>query len=948
MKNNPLIFFLPRRGFWLNAFLTIISVFYWSFNLHAQENQDSTKSGIIILNINSDEALAGTRIDTDDIPSHLYTSPDQLLQGTVAGVFATQTSGQPAAEMVLRIRGISSLIAGNQPLYIIDGFPLYSDNNAISSGITAGPRLNGLAMLNPDDIESISVLKDAAAAAIYGARGSNGVVIIRTKNGSKSNSGVAFNAYWGMQEAIDRYDLLQTPDYISYINEAYSNAGQDPFYPFPNEIRTNTDWQSEIYRNSALLQHYQLAFQGGSNTISYRISGAYDNQQGIIKDSDLQRINLHANLHANISNKLRIGNSLNMSRIEASTVSTDDPADNTAIGVVSGAFSFSPVFLPRVTQTAFLPNPLAQALLTDSEVQQTRLLNHAFLEYDILQNLQFKVTAGADAVFNEEQSFVSGALEPEIPIGGVGAGGKLQSINWVNEYTLTFNKLFALKHSINAKAGFAVQGFTSEFLGGSSAGFENETLRYYSLSVGQQKSVNSYFENWQLASWFGRIHYTFNEKFILNLSTRMDGSSRFNGDYEFFPAAGFAWKIISPSPNANSDNSFLSRLKFRLSYGITGNQEMAPYSSLSVLQQFERSLNNGSIKGFRPITLANGALEMEKTAQANLGFDIGLLDDGLEITLDVYSRQTNNALMLLPIASQSGFSMTLANGVEIANKGLELTIRNNHEFGDFTWNTFLTAALNRNEVTAIPDKIDIPLGGDLQNVQDWAILQTGAAIGSFYGYQSDGIVQSGETAAGFEGESLMPGEPKYKDLNGDGVINRLDQSIIGNPHPDFVFGYYHSFEFKGVDLQIFFQGTVGNDVANFNQFLVNNPNGESNITVETYKNRWTSSNPSNEYPRALLSTQRGNVFSDTQIENGSYVRLKNITLGYSLSASLLEKIKFNRIRLYISAQNLLTFTPYSGIDPDISHFGQSNLTPGVDLGGYPKAKVYAVGIDLGF
>ena len=947
----------------LHRFATLACLMFFSLGLRAQEikpinpnllaRTDSMIAHAIVCKI-------GFVVTVRESPLDLafYTSPEQILQGRVAGVWATQASWQPGGEMAVRIRGVQSLVSGAEPLYVIDGFPIYNDNDAASAGFTFGPRLNALAMFHPADVESITVRKDAAATALHGARGSNGVVEIQTKKGAFNRSRVEFRAQGGFQTAIGQYELLDATQFASYLNEAATNAGLAAPYANPASFGAGTDWQQEMYRDRSTMQDYQVAISGGSEHMRYRVAASYLQNRGLIHRSRLDRVNLHANLEAKVKPRLTLRNTLNISRIEANTVATDDPGNTSGTGVVSGALLFNPL-LPATSangnltllnravgndgalldamQAGFtVASPSAQALLTDSKAQNTRLFDRLSLEYAFSDPLRLTVSAGIDALFNDEFAFVPGALEPDLPAAGMGAGAKLQSYQWFNQYALNYDKTWKEKHVLSASGGFAMQGFSSEVLSGVSRSFDNETLRFYNLFVGGQKTINSGVESWGLVSGFARFNYLYDKKYEWQLVGRMDASSRFGGEYGLFPAGAFTWHL------AEEDFIRLPQLDLRLSYGITGNQEISPYSTLAVLNQLQASLNNQPVRGFRPINLANESLEMERTRQVNLGMDLGLFNNTVSISLDAYAKRTDNAILYLPVPAQSGFSFLLANGAEIRNQGIDLAISTHQAGHAFDWYATLTAGYVKNEIYSLAAAPTIPVGA-------YHAIQVGAQVGALYGYVSDGVLQSGQgNVPAFAGQSLQPGDPIYRDLNGDGRIDIRDQTVIGEPIPDLVYGLVNTFAYKGFSLDIFVQGTVGNEIANLNRLFLDNLNGTSNITQAAYDNRWTAANPSQTYPRPLAGPDRAGVFSDAIIEDGSYLRIKSLRISYEVPEKAVEKLKLSTLRLFLLGQNLLTLTGYSGIDPELSHFGQSAMQAGADLGAYPQAKLFLGGIEVGF
>ncbi len=896
----------------------------------------------------------------------------QSLQGRIAGANITQASGQPAGEFVVRVRGVHSIAAGNEPLYVIDGFPLYSDNFLASSGVVSGPQIDALSTFSPGDIESITILKDAASKAIYGARGANGVIIINTRKGSIHTPSIELNIFGGIQQSIGKYDLLNGADFAQYLNETRTNAGLSPIYRNPESFGTGTNWQDETFRSSAAVQNYQLRFTGASETLRFMISGTYTDQQGIVSPSRFQRFNLQANLQAQISDKFTLMNSFKVSRTEGSTVPSSVSSLQASPGVSGAAFIFNPLLnvkdlngnyivenhavgndgqpLDELQTNYPLLSPVAQGKYTQSDVQNTRFFNNLSLDFSLLDNLVIRISAGLDAQFNEEALFASEALNPASPGNGFGASAKLQNFNWVNEYTLRYEKPMGTEGMLHGLAGFSMQGFTSELLSGQSIGFENESLGYHNLRVGQNKSINSNLFESQLVSFFTRWRYSINDKYNFTLTGRADGASQFNGNYAFYPAASFGWNLSNE--DFMSDVHGISDVFVRVSYGSSGNNNILPYSTLSILRQFETNVNGTLVKGFRPVTLQNSDLEMEQTNEFNIGVNFVILNRRVGVSLDYFNQKTNNAIMFLPQPGTSGYEFVLANGATIANSGFDFSIDVKILDANTKWSAAVDAAIHKNNIDAIEGNLDITTGTPLRGIAGWSLLSAGNAIGSFYGYETDGIVQTGDdinSIPKFPGQNLQPGDRKYKDNNGDGIIDKKDKSVIGNALPRFTLGLHNTIIFKfGMDINFFFQGAFGHEIANFNSVEIENLDGQSNITQEAYDGRWTTDSGGNNYPRALYTENSQRIFSDAIVENGSYLRLKSFSLGYSFSNSFAGNLAMSKLRVYVTATNILTFTDYKGIDPDVSHFGQNATEAGVDFDNYPNSKQFLAGIQISF
>ena len=900
---------------------------------------------------------ASSQISSD----HRWVSSfDQLLQGGGAGMQVVQNSGQPGASLSVRIRGIRTLAAGAEPLYIIDGIPIYNNNSLVSSGFAFGPTQNGLGFLDPTDIASINVLKDAAATSLYGARASNGVVVIRTRRGTKERSGLSLLATVGVQTPIGSYDLANAKKYAGFMNRANVNAGLPPLYSSPDDFGTGTDWQSQITRDNALLQKYHLSFDGGSEKVRFFVSGSYANTDGLIKGSSLERLNFRANIDADLNDKISLHNSLNFGRIDANTLPTDDSGGEEDFGVISSAYQFSPLIpaadaddrligfnykvnddgtLANDFQGDFaLPNPLAMATAIDSRYASTRINDVLSLKLNLAESLDLSATLGLDAIYNDESTFLPGVLQFDVPLGGIGSSAKMQSIQWFNQYLFNYRINLPEKHELKIMAGYSQEGYRREILGGQSTGFENEALSFYSLAVGKNKRVLSNLTRWSLQSYLGNLNYTFDDRFALQVSGRTDASSRFDNSFEIFPTVSLAWFAHEASFVKSSD--LISGFSLKANYGVTGNQEIPPYSSFTFLDEFNAPLNGATINGISLARIGNEALEMERTNQWNIGMDIGLWRDNLLITLALYGQDTKNAILFAPLPATSGFGNGLINGAEISNNGLEITMSCQQTWGKFKWRSGFSLGYNRNEIKALPDDQDVTISAEVLDLNDWSIMRVGQSIGTFYGFETAGLATENDPAPAFAGQNLQDGDQKYRDTNGDGIISGADRVILGSANPTIDLGYFNQLDYGAFELSFLWQGLLGREVINVNRLLLENPTGRNNILLD-----FATGSPSLPSARNI---RRQGVLSDAIVEDGSYLRLQDIRLTYQVSDKLINKLPFADINIFISGQNILTLTSYSGVDPDVSHFGQQSFLQGVDFGGYPKAKSFMGGIKVDF
>lgn len=907
-------------------------------------------------------------VKSEDLKAVPVTSFDQALQGRAAGVQVTQLSGKPGAETSIRIRGTTSINAGNEPLYVIDGMLVNGDAGDMSTGVTLGPRIGALSAINPSDIESIEILKDASATAIYGSRGANGVVLITTKRGRAGQGTVTFDTYYGQQQIANQVKVLNAAEFADFVNDAKINANQTPVYVNPPNLGEGTNWQNELFRK-APMANYQLSVSGGDDKTKYSISGGYFDQDGIIINSNFKRYSFRANFDREVNKRLTVGTSITYARTSSSGVLTN--AGTIVPGVVTGSLLFNPV-LPVYDSTVkggytfendrgtTLGNPIADAKEYNSITKSSRLIGSAYGRYKITNDLEFRTSFGIDAFGDNEASFAPNYLKRTQASNGEASVGNSDGLTWLNENTLTYNKSWHEKHRITALGGFTMQKFNNESLFAYAFGFPDGRTGYHNIAVAEnpQTPVNSE-SQWTLLSYIGRVNYTFNDKYLFTLTGRIDGSSKFSegNKYGYFPSGAFAWRVSKEDFMQNMEA--VSDLKLRVSYGVIGNQAIPPYQSLALVGPYGQGVFNSSsgsevYNGMEPLSYVNKDLKWESTRQFDIGFDLGLFKQRVALTVDYYQKLTYDLLLSTPIPTTSGFATTLLNVGNIKNKGVDVDLRTINTTGELKWNTSFNLSVNRNEVTNLNTTTDILL-------QNALLLRKGESIGTFYGYIFEGIFQSDEEAAkspvlvGQEPTSPNPasvakaGDRKYRDVNGDGKIDANDRTIIGSAQPKFTYGINNTLSYKNFDLSFFFQGSAGNKLANFNSYNLLNFTGANNVLAEGGLNRWTPENPGNKYPRALSSGSLDvGIFSSAIVEDASYLRLKNVTLSYNLPRNLLQKAKIQTARIYISGTNLWTLTKYSGYDPEANTYGQSTTLIGIDNGGYPQSKIFQAGITLAF
>lgn len=885
-------------------------------------------------------------------------SLDRALQGSVSGIQVTQATGQPGAGVTVQVRGVNSINAVAEPLYVIDGFPTSNSNSLTDAGVTNGPKINPLASINTSDIESIEVLKDASATAIYGTRGANGVIIITTKKGKAGVSSINYDGSFGRQEVIKTLPLLNTTQWETLRNDALVNTGKTAQTEAQlNPYGANTDWQGAAFRK-ANSQNHSLSIFSGTERTRLAFSGNYFKQDGILQNTNFERYAGRVNVEHDYNDKFKITSFITGSRTTAQIAPQ---------GVVPAILLMTPTtpvynadgsfFIKNVFEGTY-GNPINTLYNQTNRTTTSRILGNIAGDYKITENLTARVLAGVDIIDNKQNRYLPASVYEGSGYSGLGEVGTLNSFNWLNENTLTYNKKFG-KHSLNVLAGFTQQQFKAEGAITGSSGFVSDYDTFNNLGSGSVTSVSgsgfaiapsSSSNVWALKSYLGRINYGFNSKYLLTLTLRADGSSKFAPGHQWasFPSAAVAWNASSEGFLKNV--TAISQLKLRFSAGQTGNSDIPSYQSYSQLGYYRYNFGNATVAGFAPNSLYNPNLTWEKTSQYDFGFDLGLFKDRISVTADIYYKKTTNLLLYLPLPATSGLTIITNTAItnpqqyenvgSVQNKGFELGISSRNLTGGFVWNTNLVFAVNRNKV--------LSLGGNGVNqfIPDSSlpsILKVGEPIGSFIGYKTNGLIQAGGPVL-TPAANTQPGGQNYVDINGDGKITQVaDRVILGNSQPKFTGGITNTFSFKGVDLSVFVQGSYGNKIYNQQRNTLELGTGYTNATT-TLLNRWTPTNTATDVHSAYQDPAP--TISDRFVENGSYLRLKSLSLGYTFPQSVLSKSPIKKIRIYANAQNLATWTKYTGYDPEVSSNEQSAITSGVDNGAYPNNKSFIVGIGI--
>ncbi|QNL48382.1 TonB-dependent receptor [Olivibacter sp. SDN3] len=894
---------------------------------------------------------AVSTVGEKDIQATPIVALDRAMQGRVAGVNVTTNSARPGGATTVRIRGTGSVNAGNEPLYVIDGFPTGNLNS-----------------ININDIESMEVLKDASATAIYGSRGSNGVILVTTRRGKAGQSIITYDGYYGQQSVRRKIPLLNAQQFAEFVNDAYINNGSAPYFdgssserPLPSSLGVGTDWQDVILR-TAPIQDHQLSAMGGSDKTRYAISLGYYGQEGIVHNSDFNRYSLRANLDSDVSSRLKVGLSAQGVYTHGNNARTEVDGNTSYGSIIPSALNYSPTFPVFNEDGSYYNNsgPL-NGLQADNPYAMTqeftnknaliRFLANSYAEFRITDDLKFRSTLGADLQANKTSSYISRLVIAGATLGGSASVASSQTINWLNENTLTYDKQFGEVHQLNALLGYTYQQSDYETATARANTFNDDFAEYHNLGAASTLVPPvSEANQWRLISYIARVNYGYDDRFLLTLTGRRDGSSRFgpNNKFGFFPSGALAWKFNNEQWMQGIQP--LSDAKLRISYGLSGNQEINNYRFLANIAPYAYVLGGALLSGNAPSGITNPNLRWEKNAQLDIGLDIGLFNNRLLLTSDYYIKTTSDLLFDVGVPTNSGFSNMLQNIGRVENRGFELAINStNIDRGGFMWTTAFNITFNRNKVLALDNRNEFRSGtaSDLHNTTMTPILmRVGTPIGNFFGFRTDGIFQNEVEINASAQPNAQPGDLRYIDMNGDGVINDDDRDIIGNANPDAFGGLNNTFSYKGFDLNIFIQGTFGNEILNYGTFDQMNMTGGNNQSSRVL-DRWTPENPGNTVPRANAAGG-SRLLSTLHVEDGSYIRFKNISIGYTFPKKWLQSLSVSECRVYLTGQNLFTITSYTGYDPEVNRFGNATISQGIDYGAYPAAKTYLFGLNLKF
>lgn len=937
------------------------------------------------------------KADMNELLNTPVGSFDQTLGGRIAGVNVSSSEGTPGGTMNIVIRGNNSLTQDNSPLYVIDGFPV--EDAAIASTI------------NPSDIESLDILKDASATAIYGARGANGVVIITTKKGKVGKAQLSYDGSVTMQHVTRTIPMMDAYEFVKLQAETYpaSIANSTGGYLMEYQGKQWTlddyrgifqyDWQDEILR-TALQHNHNIRLTGGTEGVRYNASVSYYNQDGILLNSGYERFQARANTVIK-RDKLDISLTTNYSR----SIQTGSTPSETSYSGMNNLFysvwGYRPVTYPNKSMESLLNDVMDEAINSSNDYRFNPIRSlkeeyrkyyinnlqlNGYVSYEFIKGLKLKVSGGYTYDARKNDQFNNSNTRYGGPTSTDKVNAQIirnERLTWLNENTLTYQTNIKKKHFFNSLVGITFQNSDYEYYSLKSTHIPNESLGMAGMADGTLSSSSSLKSSWSMMSYLARLNYNYKSKYYATASFRADGSSKFSKKhrYGYFPSGSLAWNFMEEEFMAPI-KKVVGAGKLRVSWGLTGNNRIGEYDYYALLQMLKEKqgdyISNGSIPsgvypfdndmssvGMVPVSLPNEDLKWETTEQWNVGLDLSFFNERLNFTADVYRKTTRDLLLEASLPLVSGYYSATKNIGKVRNDGLELSLSTvNVQTKDFTWTSDFNIAFNKNEVLELAEnQLSLTTAARFDqnyNSQPSYIAKVGLPMGMMYGYiyegtyKYDDFVKSGnsytlkDNVPYFSSEAnTQPGMPKYKDVNGDGIIDTNDRTIIGRGLPIHTGGFTNSFTYKGFDLSVFFQWSYGNDIMNANRLFFENAGGKKDLNqFASYANRWTPENPESDIPAATKSASN-NVISSRIIEDGSYLRLKTVTLGYTFPKALIAKAKLSNARVYVAAQNLWTWTSYSGYDPEVS-VRNSALTPGLDFSSYPRAFTLSFGVNLGF
>lgn len=919
--------------------------------------------------------------------SHAAVSLEQAIQGRVPGVVVTTNSAEPGGGLSIRVRGGNSLSGDNEPLFVIDGFPMTSGGREASEQ-GQGQGGNILSSINPDDIESIEILKDAAATAIYGSRGANGVVLITTKGGNVGAPRIRADVSTGFSTVGSTIPLANARQYASFVNESGrtgpdglpywgscrpdNNTGELVCRMTPDELAAEVgegrDWQQEMLQ-TGITQQYQVDIDGGTEGLTYRLSGSYFDGTGAMKFTGYDRYTLRANLLSQATDRLSLRVNLSGTRSNADRANSGNAggASHPGIqntGIISRAFRVQPFELGDAWDRDLLDEEeFADEIVTPvnelANIHRTNLTDFVLANgtaiFSISDDLTLTSQTGVNLTNNQKEFFWNRQTRIGFRENGRARLNSRSTVDWVTENFLTHD-FAAGDHELTTTAGVSLQRDDQRETRLEATNFLIDVplgIDLFDFAQVHSRTVQARSQS-TLASAFGRLNYSLMDRYLFSLTGRYDGSSKFAADekWAFFPSGAFAWRI-SDEPFMDGSLDAVSDLRLRLSYGFVGSQAISPYGSLARMDVESFTWGGGTNLGIVPVSAANSNLRWETTEQGNVGMDLGLFDDRISFTADVYQKTTDDLLQNMRIPRTSGFSSIPANLGSIRNRGLELALAADLLTGDVGWNSSVNFAMNRSEVLSLGEGVEYLKVGSAGRSDYTHIIRPGEPLGTFYGYRVEGLLTAEDIENGYPTIGAFNQEGAYKFWNNpadeDGIdrINEEDKVVLGNAEPDFSVGWHNQLSFGSFQLSAFVNANVGQDVLNLNRLYTDYGNSSLGVPSQEYlADHWSPDNQDAYFTRPIYWSTSGTTvpITDRLVEDGSFVRLQTLTLRYQIPTGL--GLGLSGVELYGSANNLFTITGYSGYDPEVNAWGRNNLTRGVDVDAYPRARTFLIGASL--
>ncbi len=882
-------------------------------------------------------------VRSEDFLKGVTTNALQLLQGKASGVSVNQSNSEPGGAITIRVRGAGSINSSNSVLVVIDGLPGGDPST-----------------LNPEDIESMEVLKDASAAAIYGTRAANGVVLITTKKGSIGVPIVSFNTYVGYQTPTYSFDVLNASQYLQMINDISVDGGNTP--PYTNsEISAagvGTNWQDQILRD-AWVNNQQLSINGGSETAKYYVSLGYLNQDGIVISSGIKKYNTLINLELLPSDKFKFGFNLNASSYLKDVVPNTSDGPNENADPLNTAIQFDPRLTTELTEdgeyqrnpTIALDNPLALAYGYDNTSRGTQVSGNTFGEYEILDGLKVTAKLGVNMSNSRYDRYESKITERGAASNGIGQISSYSNNYWLFESLLNYEKVFG-KHHVSALGGATWEEFENLYQFSGASQFLSDVTQTNLLQSGTVETmrVSSSKYKHTLQSFFSRLNYVYDDKYLVTATIRRDGTSRFSetNKYAYFPSVALGWRVSQESFLQNVPA--ISNLKIRVGYGQLGNEGIGNFETIQTFVAGGSTILGDVVQsGAQPARIPNPDLVWETTEEFNFGVDFGLFDNRISGDIEYFVKNTNDQLFNKPVPMSTGFSTVRTNFGSVKNSGVDFALNTVNLQGDFKWNTNLTMSFLKNEVTELPPFVgDIITTGGIGFAGQYTVVKEGSPMRAYYGYNVVGMFQEGDDIANSAQPNALPGWPKFEDVTPDGKIDGNDRIVLGDPFPDFSFSLNNSFSYKNFSLDVYIMGVQGIETMNVNLLESFRPiNFDRNILTDHYINRWTSSNINAPYPSGVdpsLYFAGDKFVNNLTVVDASFFRLKTVTLGYDIPVQNINA--FKSVHVYLSGENLLTVTDFEGFDPDANQSGTGVAKSSYN--NYPLAKVFRLGANIKF